>query len=311
MKVLIAEDSAVSRAALQSILSSLGHECIVAEDGNAAWELFLSEAPDVVISDWLMPGIDGDELCRRVREHPGASYTYFILLTSLASQAHVVRGMMAGADDYLKKPFDTDDLGARLIAAARVVKLNERRNARRTDLEARNVELFDESRHDPLTDVGNRIALRERLEQLSGAAQEFAGTYCVALYDVDGFKGLNDTQGHLAGDNALRMVAGALAGNARSGDTVFRYGGDEFVIVLPAQTLEAAEFTTERMRDRVTALAIPYTGGGPEAIVTVSAGVAELEDADAGDFDAVLKRADEALYRSKANRNGHVEHSAR
>src|ERR1700693_1360224 len=121
MKVLIAEDSAVARVALETILSSLGHCCVVAEDGNAAWELFLRWAPDVVISDWLMPGIDGDELCRRVRAHQGASYTYFILLTSLASQAHVVRGMKAGADDYLKKPFDTDDLSGRLIAAARVV----------------------------------------------------------------------------------------------------------------------------------------------------------------------------------------------
>lgn len=311
MKVLIAEDSAVSREALKTTLSSLGHECILAEDGESAWKLFLRSAPDAVISDWLMPGIDGDELCRRIREHPGAEYTYFIMLTALGSHSHVVRGMEAGADDYLKKPFDTDDLAARLIAAARVVGLHERLNAHRTELGALNAKLLEESRHDPLTHVGNRIALRERLEQLSSPAQRFGDAYCVALYDVDEFKGYNDSEGHLAGDTALRMVAGALASNARVGDAVFRYGGDEFVMVLPSQTLVSAQAATERMREHVSALAIPFSARGPDAIVTVSAGVARLEHSDGEDFEAVLKRADAALYRVKADRRGHAYNGCR
>jgi DNA-binding response OmpR family regulator len=112
MNVLIAEDSATARELLRRTLASLGHACLVAEDGEAAWDLFVRCDPEVVISDWMMPGIDGDELCRRVRNHPRSTYTYFILLTSLEAHAHVVRGMEAGADDYLKKPFDTDDLHA-------------------------------------------------------------------------------------------------------------------------------------------------------------------------------------------------------
>jgi diguanylate cyclase (GGDEF)-like protein len=310
MKVLIAEDSAVSREALQTTLSSLGHECILAEDGETAWELFLRSAPDAVISDWLMPGIDGDELCRRIREHPGAGYTYFIMLTALGSQAHVVRGMEAGADDYLKKPFDTDDLAARLIAAARVARLHERLDAHRTELGALNAKLFEESRHDPLTRVGNRIALRERLERLSSPSQRFGDAYCVALYDVDEFKAYNDSEGHLAGDNALRMVAGALASNARAGDAGFRYGGDEFIMVLPSQTLEPARATTDRMREHVAALAIPFPARGTDAIVTVSAGVARLEHSDGEDFEAVLRRADAALYRAKAQRHDLVHNGS-
>jgi two-component system cell cycle response regulator len=307
MTVLIVDDSAVARVALEATLTSLGYQCLVAEDGEAAWELFLACDPDVIVSDWLMPGIGGDELCRRVREHPGASYTYFILLTSLAAQAHVVRGMRAGADDYLKKPFDTDDLNGSLIAAARVVGLHQRLSAQQTELEALNRSLFEESRHDPLTGVGNRIALGEQLVQLTARALRHGRTYCVALYDVDDFKRFNDTQGHVAGDRALRAVAGALKGASRSGDITYRYGGEEFVVVLPEQTLEQARVATERARHRVLALAIPQRAAEPGAVVTVSAGLAQLEESDAGDFEAVLKRADAALYRAKERGRNQID----
>lgn len=307
MKVLIAEDSAVARFALETTLSSLGCQCIVAEDGEAAWDLFLASAPDVVISDWCMPGIDGDELCRRVREHPRASYTYFILLTSLAAQAHVVRGMQAGADDYLKKPVDADDLHARLIAAARVVALHAQLHAQQTELEALNLSLFEESRHDPLTQVGNRIALGEQLAQLTARAQRYGHTYCVALYDVDHFKRFNDTQGHVAGDQALSAVATALASAGRTEDTVYRYGGEEFLVVLPEQGLENARAATERAREGIFALGIPHPGCGVGGVVTVSAGVAQLEDVDDGDFEAVLRRADAELYRAKEHGRNHVD----
>jgi two-component system cell cycle response regulator len=299
MNVLIAEDSATARAMLERSLSQLGHDCLVAEDGNSAWEMFLRHRPEVVISDWMMPGIDGDELCRRVRARPASSYTYFILLTSLDADGHIVQGMEAGADDYLKKPFDIDDLRARLIGAARVTALYERVNAQQAELELLNKRLFEESRHDVLTAVGNRIALREQLALLGGRAARYGHGYCVALYDVDKFKVFNDTQGHLAGDRTLRAVADALACGCRAGDSVYRYGGEEFVVLLPEQTLEAAIAAAERLRADVTALAIAHPACGEGAVVTASAGVARLEPSDAGDFEAVLKRADLALYRAK------------
>jgi diguanylate cyclase (GGDEF)-like protein len=299
MRVLIAEDSAVARVMLETALSSLGYEWMTAKDGDSAWELFLRYAPDVVISDWLMPGLDGDELCRRVRQHQDGSYTYFILLTSLAAQAHVVRGMEAGADDYLHKPVDTDDLHSRLIAAARVNALHERLGAQQTELEALNRTLFEESRNDPLTRVGNRVALREYLTELSGSVERPARDYCIALYDVDKFKAFNDAKGHVAGDGVLCAVAEALGSCARSGDAVYRYGGEEFVVVLPNQSLENAAIAAERIRGAVSSLAIPHPACGAGAVVTVSGGVAKLEKSDAGDFEAVLKRADASLYRAK------------
>jgi two-component system, cell cycle response regulator len=245
MRVLIAEDSVTARVLLERAVVKLGHECVVAEDGNAAWELFEQHGADVVISDWMMPGMDGEELCRKVRQSSARSYSYFILLTSLEDAGHVVRGMEAGADDYLKKPFDLDDLTATLIAATRVTKLHERLHAQQAELEVLNRRLFTESRHDPLTGLGNRLALHEEIALLNARASRYGHTYCIALYDVDYFKSFNDTAGHLAGDRVLREVAAELAAKCRGGDAVYRFGGEEFLSVLPEQTLELAGLAAE------------------------------------------------------------------
>lgn len=135
MKILLAEDSAASRFLLQRAVEELGHECIVAEDGLQAWDLYKRSGAEVVISDWIMPGLDGDELCRRIRADPGGPYTYFVMLTSLEDKEHVLRGMQAGVDDYLTKPLDRNDLGARLIAASRVTALHRQLIEQQRELE--------------------------------------------------------------------------------------------------------------------------------------------------------------------------------
>src|SRR4051795_13687193 len=136
MKILLAEDSAASRFLLQRAVEELGHECVVAEDGQQAWQLYRDAAPEVVISDWIMPGLDGDELCRRIRADEGGPYTYFVMLTSLEDKEHVLRGMQAGVDDYLTKPLDRNDLSARLIAASRVTALHRQVVEQQRELES-------------------------------------------------------------------------------------------------------------------------------------------------------------------------------
>jgi PleD family two-component response regulator len=232
MRILIAEDSAVPRIMLERAIGELGHECVAAADGAAAWRSFTERGADVIISDWMMPGLDGDELCRRVRAAPQETYTYFILLTSLGESGYVVRAMQAGADDYLKKPFEAEDLRARLIAAARVTELHARLNAQQQELETLNDRLFQESRHDPLTKLGNRIALHEELERLTAMAARYDHTYSLALLDLDSFKTYNDTCGHLAGDEVLKTVASTVA-SGREVDSAYRYGGEELLLVLP------------------------------------------------------------------------------
>jgi PleD family two-component response regulator len=174
MKILIADDSPTPRLLLKRELERLGHECLVAEDGLQAWETFQGSGVDAVISDWMMPGLDGDELCRRVRADPDAPYAYFVLLTSLDDKRHVVAGMEAGADDYLTKPFGHEDLETRLIAAARVSALHRQITAQQAELQRLNQMLFDDSRRDSLTGLGNRRSQDEELRRSSSARSAMA-----------------------------------------------------------------------------------------------------------------------------------------
>jgi two-component system cell cycle response regulator len=307
MKVLIADDSPTPRLLLKRELERLGHECIVAEDGLQAWDMFQGSGVDVVISDWMMPGLDGDELCRRVRADSDAPYAYFVLLTSLDDKRHVVAGMEAGADDYLTKPFGHEELETRLIAAARVSALHRQIAAQRAELERLNEILFDDSRRDSLTGLGNRRGQDEDLRVMAERAERYGDAFSVALFDVDRFKAFNDSAGHQAGDEVLRTVAATLAAECRGGDVVYRYGGEEMLVVLPAQTLDTATTAAERLRAAVEARAVPHPGLEAGAVVTVSGGVATYESGRGDDVARLLERADAALYEAKEGGRNRVE----
>ena len=297
MRILIADDSPTPRLMLQRELEGLGHECIVANDGTEAWELFQGSGVDVVISDWMMPGMDGDEFCRRVRADSKAPYAYFILHTSLEDLKHVVQGMQAGADDYLTKPFQRDQLATRLIAADRITAVHRRLASQQVELERLNAMLFEDSRHDRLTGLGNRRRQDEDLERFADQAKRYGHPFAVVLFDVDRFKQFNDSAGHAAGDEVLRSVAATLAQQCRSGDSAYRYGGEELLVAFPEQELEQARLAAERMRLAIEALAIPHPGLTPPGVVTVSGGVACLAPPDT--VTTLLGRADAALYRAK------------
>jgi diguanylate cyclase (GGDEF)-like protein len=304
MKILIADDSPTPRLMLQRELEGLGHECIVACDGTEAWELFQSSGVDVVISDWMMPGMDGDELCRRVRADISAPYAYFILHTSLEDLKHVVQGMQAGADDYLTKPFQRDQLATRLIAADRITLVHRQLASQQAELERLNEMLFQDSRHDRLTGLGNRRRLDEDLERLADQARRYDHRLAVVLFDVDRFKQYNDTAGHAAGDEVLRSVAAALSAQCRTGDAAYRYGGEELLVAFPEQDLGTATIAAERMCSAIEALEIPHPGLPAESVVTVSGGVACLGPDES--VASLLGRADAALYRAKRDGRNRV-----
>ena len=310
MRILIAEDDAVSRTILRRAVEKFGHECLAAENGERAWEMF-RENPgvDAIISDWMMPGIDGLELCRKVRGEERDGYTYFIFLTSLGDRDHLLMGLEAGADDYISKPLDRGELQVRLISARRVTELHRRLAFQNGELERLNRRLFDQSREDPLTHLGNRLRLREELEALRGRVERYGHNYSAVLCDVDYFKLYNDHYGHLAGDEVLQKVAEVIAGQGRSGDTAYRYGGEEFLIVLPEQTLQAAASTADNLRKTIERLQIPHEANTPTKTVTISAGVAALSKGNPKSANELLEQADAALYEAKeAGRNRVAAH---
>lgn len=237
------DDDLGSRLIAQAVVEALGHDCRCAADGDAAWELFLAYRPDVVVSDRAMPGLDGVQLCRAIRDEANDAYTYVILVTSLTDPEDIIAGMEAGADDYLTKPLSAFDLRTRLLAARRVTELH-------AELSRTRGELAKQARTDPLTGLRNRLALREELEWLHATSQRYHRSYCIALCDVDHFKLYNDTYGHQAGDQALRAVAAVLIAQTRDVDASYRYGGEEFLVVLPEQRAEGAMIAVERVRRR-------------------------------------------------------------
>jgi two-component system, cell cycle response regulator len=228
------------------------------------------------------------------------------MVSSQDAVAEILTGMSAGADDYLVKPLDPDDLQARLIAAARVTGLHRQLADQRAELEVLNLELMQVARRDALTGLGNRRALDEDLEHLEARVSRYGHQYCMALLDVDLFKSYNDTYGHQAGDEILQTVARQLQDHVRSDDALYRYGGEEFLCIFPEQSLASGTQAVHRMREGLQLLAIEHSDN-PLGVLTMSAGLAMLDSHNARSAREVLKDADVALYRAKQLGRNRVE----
>jgi two-component system cell cycle response regulator len=303
MRVLIAEDDLMSRLVLEAAVSEHGHELLVAENGAQAWDLF-AHTPDVdvVITDRVMPGLDGLELCRLIRrwEEDRDGYTYLILLSVLQARSDLLTGIEAGADDYLTKPLDRHELQLRLLSARRVTALHQRLAEQTRQTEALNDELHGLARRDALTGLGNRLLLQEDLDVLAGRAARHGHGFCLVLCDADDFKVYNDRFGHQRGDELLRHIGATISSHCRAGDAAYRYGGEEFLVVLPEQTVETGMAFAERLRRALADSPPPRHGAEPIPPVSLSIGVAASSAADGRkDVDHVLREADRALYDAK------------
>jgi len=308
MKVLIAEDDPISRRLLERAVLSFGHQVAAKPNGREAWEEFQSGAFSFVITDWMMPEWDGIELCRKIREAACPNYVYIIMQTSRSGHEDLITGMDAGADDFIIKPVDRRELEVRMRAAERILKLQHELRDKNEQLEVMNTRLQRLSRLDALMQIGNRLAFEERISEFHQRAVRYGNLYGVLMCDVDQFKAYNDSEGHPAGDEVLRRVGAAVNGCLRSTDGAFRYGGEEIVVLLVEQSIEASAVTGERVRSTVEALALPRRGGS-RPYVTISCGVASYPIADRAteDWETVVEWADQALYRAKNLGRNRVE----
>lgn len=289
MKILVVDDEIESRRLLSIHLKWAGHTVVEAEDGRDGWEKFRSEQTRLVITDWMMPEVDGPELVRRIRANATSGYTYIIMLTALGAKPNVITGLEAGADDYLTKPFESDELMARVRIGERILNLEESLTASRQQMEYLAL-------HDGLTNLLNRRALHDHAEaELSRAARNTA-PFSVIMLDIDHFKSVNDRFGHAAGDAALRLVASTLTQQVRAYDVVGRWGGEEFMILLPNTALAEARTAAERIREAIEAARLPVVNDG-EVQLTASLGVAALTGA--ASVQELTSQADTALYRAK------------
>jgi two-component system, cell cycle response regulator len=291
MRILIADDSLVSRHLLEATLRNWGYEVVVACDGTEAWKILQGDnAPSVAILDWMMPGRTGPEVCRAVRQKAMEPYTYILLLTSRSLKEDVVAGMDSGADDYLTKPFDQHELKVRLRAGTRIVDLQAQLLATREALR-------EQATRDYLTHLWNRSSILATLErELTRSAREHSPCG-VVLIDLDHFKSINDTRGHSAGDVALREAARRMQNSVRPYDAVGRYGGEEFLVVLPGCDDESTRNQAERMRKAIYGDPIQL----PDSPLQLSAslGCSTFDGYGAVNPDILINTADEALYTAK------------
>jgi two-component system cell cycle response regulator len=290
-RVLVAEDDALFRRILQRWLTAWGYEVTMAEDGAQAWAILQQEilAPQVLILDWMMPAINGLELCSKVRERNQPPYQYILLATAKDAKQDMVRGLEAGADDYLTKPFDRSELKARLRACNRILTLQD-------DQIQAHEQLRFQATHDGLTGSWNRSEILEMLRRELERGARSDTTTGILMLDIDHFKAINDTYGHLTGDAVLRDVTQRISQAVRSYDSVGRYGGEEFVIVLPGCNREQVDQGAERVRAAVDNG--PVRVNESQIAVTISIGAAVTTHGGISEKD-LLAAADAALYRAK------------
>jgi diguanylate cyclase (GGDEF)-like protein len=299
MQVLAAEDNPVFQSVLRSMLTKWGYDAVIARDGVQAWDTLQSpDSPRLAILDWMMPGMDGVELCRRVRAVSREPYIYILLLTARTESQDLVEGMDAGADDYLTKPFNAHELRVRLRAGARILDLQEQL------LQAREA-LREQATHDNLTGLLNRGAILETLQNELSRARRESQSLALLVVDLDHFKLVNDTYGHMAGDAVLRESARRMKSAIRRYDAIGRYGGEEFLVVLPGCDGHEARLQAERIREALAANS--FVAGTQAFSVTCSIGVSCRSSPSELDTDSLVREGDLALYAAKDHGRNRVE----
>jgi len=300
VQVLIAEDDPISRRVLETMLKRWGYETVVACNGSEAWDrLAGAGAPGLAILDWMMPGMSGLNVCRLIRQANRKDYLYIILLTAKGRQEDVIEGMNAGADDYITKPFDSGELRVRLRAAQRILDLQ-------SELISTREALREQATHDFLTGLWNRSAILDMFYDEIARAQREEKSVGVMMCDLDHFKKVNDTYGHKAGDRVLCEAAKRLQQTARPYDRIGRYGGEEFLVIVPGCDLTSTGFAAERARAAMAAEPVVLPDG-TNIPVMISIGVAAKLGGSKSDAETIIFLADEALYRAKRNGRDRVE----
>lgn len=299
--ILIAEDNPVSRKLLEKGLLKAGFEVVSVENGKEAFQILKNKFFPIVITDWKMPEMDGLELCKAVRSYNFPGYVFIILVTAKDTKDDIITGLEAGADDYLVKPINQAELIARLKAGKRILRLER-------SLKEANEKITILSVTDPLTGIYNRSYLSERLPQEIARSVRYGHPLSLLMCDIDRFKRINDTFGHLVGDKILKDFVDCLNGSIRKGiDWMVRYGGEEFLIILPETNVKGGCLGAERLRKVVSENVIKIDGENIQ--ITASFGVSGFDPSECDDKmspESLIAESDKYLYQAKEDGRNRV-----
>ena len=304
--ILVVDDDIVTRSIIEKYLHKAGFAVTCAANGREALSVLKQNPFRIVLTDWMMPEINGPQLCQLIRKQKSDHYIFIILVTSRDSKNDIVSGLESGADDYLTKPIHPAELVARINTGIRILELEQ-------SLKSANQEIRLLSITDTLTGAFNRSYLNERFDQELRRAQRYGHDLSIFIADIDFFKKINDTHGHQNGDAVLKKFAKCLEGQLRTEvDWIVRYGGEEFLIILPETQYEAGRLVAERLRKSVEALSIPVVEQDSTIQITASFGGVSIQFSKASKLQATLDQliyqADEQLYGSKNEGRNKVSH---
>ena len=304
MKALIVEDDLSTRLIIKKAAESTGYEVLEAENGIDGWKIFQKEKNNIYIAilDWMMPMMDGIELCRRIRKASVTHYIYVLFLTSKRNIQDIVEGLKTGADDYMTKPFSRKELVSRIMVGRRIINLEHKLNKA-------NKKLNILATTDPLTKILNRRELFRRLKDEIYRASREKKPYSLIMIDIDRFKRINDAMGHTAGDRVLIEVVNRINAELRPYDIIGRYGGEEFLIGAPGTGIESGRKIAERIRASISNK--PFQTDGNKMDMTISLGITSGTPAGkkkdtANILDAMIEKADLALYKAKGTGRNRV-----
>jgi len=290
-RIVIAEDDPVSRRVLEVFLIKRNYDVVAVSNGTDALRALEEKgSPRLAVLDWMMPGMEGVQVCEQIRKQKEHPYIYILMLTARSQKEDLLRGLEAGADDYLTKPFDPQELHARLKVGQRILDLQDHLLRAKEELRYR-------ATYDALTDIPNRAVILDTLKHEQSRQRRTGGGFGLLIADLDHFKRINDTYGHACGDTVLKEVASRMKASVRDYDTVGRYGGEEFLIVVPETDKQGLMAIAERIRTVIGCN--PVVTEQAEIRITASLGAAVSTAARPVSSEMLLKLADEALYRAK------------
>ena len=301
-KILLIDDSRLISQFGKSILTGKGHEVLTADSGEMGLELAFRDHPDLILLDVILPGMDGYQICQRLKATPQSQDIPVIMLTSKAEPADKIKGLELGAVDYVTKPFDAGELIARVNTHLRMKELYEA-------LQAKNRQLQELADRDGLTNLFNHRFFHDHLTREMDRARRYGGIVSCVIVDIDFFKKVNDTYGHQTGDLILKEVSGLLQKGIRDSDLAARYGGEEFALVLVQSDAEVAVLICERIRSQIAAM--PFLSADSPIHITASFGIASFPSVGMKEEKNLIEAADQALYQAKEGGRNRVVSSER
>ncbi len=296
--ILVVDDESNNRFLLKTHLESAGYKIIIATNGREALEKVKKSSPDLIILDIMMPEMDGFQVCQAFRQMPDTMIVPIVMVTALRGTDERIKGIEAGADDFISKPFNRMELITRVKSLLRIKKLNLALEQKIIELEKAQEKLTQLAITDGLTGVYNHRYFRQQLRLEISRSKRFDLPFSLIIFDIDHFKRYNDQFGHLNGDKVLNRFARLLHCNIREVDCLARYGGEEFALILPGTTKKAALMVAEKLRLVIAHSTFPYARKLAEGRITASAGVASFPE-DAGNDEELIQKTDTALYHAK------------